>query len=56
MKRTLLLIAFGIMAGFALQAQSFVIKDKEGTVVTGQTIDFLCAPEVGFGSYQSGCF
>lgn len=56
MKRTLLLIAFGIIAGFALQAQSFVIKDKEGTVVTGQTIDFLCAPEVGFGSINLDVF
>lgn len=50
MKKTLLSFVIGLLLLSSAQAQSLVIKDKTGIDVTGQTIDFLCSPGVGFGS------
>lgn len=47
MKKTLLSLIIVLVIGFSVQAQSLVIKDKTGAVVTGQTIDEFCIPGAG---------
>lgn len=50
MKRLLLSLSAGLLMVSAVFSQSFVVKDKEGNEVSGQTIDYYCAPSYGFGS------
>lgn len=50
MKRLLLSLSAGLLMVSTVFSQSFVVKDKEGNEVTGQTIDHYCAPSYGFGS------
>lgn len=50
MKRLLLSLSAGLLLISSAFSQSFVVKDKEGNDVTGQTIDHYCTPSYGFGS------
>jgi hypothetical protein len=50
MKKILLGLIIGLFFTFTSHAQSLVIKDKDGIVVTGQTLEVLCTPGVGVGS------
>lgn len=50
MKKILLSVLLGFMIFSPVLAQSLVIKDKAGAVVTGQTIDHYCTPGYGFVS------
>jgi hypothetical protein len=52
MKKILPLILIGLLMGISSFAQSLVIKDKSGVEVTGQSIDFICAPSTGY-AFQS---
>ncbi|MBW6490171.1 MAG: T9SS type A sorting domain-containing protein [Lentimicrobium sp.] len=50
MKNILLTLLFTFAILFATQAQSLVLKDKDGVDVTGQTIDYYCTPGYSFAS------
>lgn len=50
MKRSLLFFFFNVVLITSGYSQSFVIKDKSGVDVTGQTISQYFAPGYGFGS------
>jgi hypothetical protein len=50
MKRSLLFLFFSVVFITSGFSQSFVIKDKSGVDVTGQTISQYFAPGYGFGS------
>lgn len=51
MKRTLLLI-ITLIFFTGLSAQSLVLKNSDGAVITGTTIDLLVNPELGYGNYH----
>ncbi|HLO91944.1 MAG TPA: T9SS type A sorting domain-containing protein [Lentimicrobium sp.] len=54
MKRTLLFIAslLFLASTFAQAQSSLVLKDKEGNVITGQTIELFCPASVGLTSFK----
>ncbi len=51
MKRTLLLIA-SLIYFTSLSAQSFILKNSDNAVITGQNIDLLVSPDLGYGGYH----
>ena len=54
MKRLLLSLSAGLLMVSTVFSQSFVVKDKEGNEVTGQTIDHYCAPSTGYAMVSLG--
>ncbi len=51
MKRTLLLIV-SLIFFTGLSAQSFILKNSDNTVITGNSMDLLVNPELGYGNYH----
>jgi len=56
MKKLILFLVIGLFGISTGYSQSLVIKDKSGNEKTGQTIDFLCTPSIGYGSIELDVF
>lgn len=54
MKKIVLLISAGIILALNVPAQSLVIKDKAGVDITGQSVDYICAPSTGYAFESLG--
>ncbi|NTW25456.1 MAG: T9SS type A sorting domain-containing protein [Lentimicrobium sp.] len=56
MRKSILFLIAGMLMVSSVVAQSFVIKDKSGVEVTGQTVDHICPPADGFVSLGMDVF
>lgn len=53
MKKTILSFCITVLLTVGASAQSLVIKDKSGNVITGNTVEFFCDQTAGYGSFKA---